>query len=31
MISEFKQIEDLFKEIDDKLTKKVNVYIIGKD
>ena len=29
MISEFKQIEDLFKEIDDKLTKKVNVYIIG--
>ena len=29
MISEFKQMEDLFKEIDDKLTKKVNVYIIG--
>lgn len=29
MISEFKQIEDLFKEIDGKLTKKVNIYIIG--
>lgn len=29
MISEFKQIEDLFKEIDEKLIKKVNVYIIG--
>ena len=29
MISEFKQIEDLFKEIDEKLTKKVNIYIIG--
>jgi len=29
MISEFKQIENLFKEIDEKLTKKVNVYIIG--
>jgi len=29
MISEFKEIEDLFKEIDEKLTKNVNVYIIG--
>ena len=29
MISEFKQIEGLFKEIDTKLGKKVNVYIIG--
>jgi len=29
MISEFKQIEDLFKEIDVVLTKKVNIYIIG--
>lgn len=29
MISEFKQIEELFKEIDKKLTNKVNVYIIG--
>ena len=29
MISEFKQIEDLFKEIDENLTNKVNVYVIG--
>ena len=29
MISEFKQIEELFKEINENLTKKVNVYIIG--
>ncbi len=29
MISELKQIEDLFKEIDNGLTKKVKVYIIG--
>lgn len=29
MISEFKQIEDVFKEIDENLTNKVNVYVIG--
>jgi len=29
MISEFKQIKDLFEEINEKLTQKVNVYIIG--
>jgi len=29
MISEFKQIEELFNEIDKNLTNKVNVYIIG--
>lgn len=29
MISEFKQIENLFNEIDKNLTDKVNVYIIG--
>jgi len=29
MISKFKQIENLFKEIDEKLEGKVNVYIIG--
>lgn len=29
MISEFKQIENLFKKIDEKLTTNVNVYIIG--
>lgn len=29
MISDFKQIEELFKEINEKLTKKVEVYIIG--
>jgi len=29
MISEFKQIKELFNEIDENLTNKVNVYIIG--
>ena len=29
MISKFKRIEELFYEIDENLTDKVNVYIIG--
>ena len=29
MISDFKQIEELFKEIDQELTGKINIYVIG--
>jgi hypothetical protein len=29
MISKFKQIEDLFREIDTKIKEKVNIYVIG--